>query len=58
MCYIVFISYSLHWYYIEIAMQEYVITISLYCINATKYCTKSMFCGIDAITVLSYGQNF
>ena len=26
-----------------------------YCINTTKYCTKPIFCGIDAITVLSYG---
>ena len=24
MCYIVFISYSLHWHYIKIALQEYV----------------------------------
>ena len=25
MCYIVFISYSLHWRYVKIALQEYVI---------------------------------
>ena len=24
--------------------------------NATEYCTKSIFCGIDALTVLSYGK--
>ena len=29
-----------------------------YRINTTKYCTKPIFCGIDAITVLSYGLNF
>ena len=33
MCYIVFISHSLHWLYIKIALQEYVIILDIYCQN-------------------------
>ena len=31
MCYIVFISHSLHWCYIKIALQEYVMTLLIPC---------------------------
>ena len=36
----------------------YIQIVISYCINTTKYCTKPIFCGIDAITVLLYGWNF
>ena len=41
MCYIVFISHSLHWCYIKIALQEYVI-------NRVKHRSNSNICVISA----------
>ena len=38
MCYIVFISQSLHWHYIKIALQEYVIKDNIE--PCYKYCVK------------------
>ena len=41
--------------YGRLPISEQVFIFISYCVNTTKCCTKPIFCGIDAITVLTYG---